>query len=158
MTTTIGLDIGGTKVLGAVVDADGTIVRSLERPSPDDFDPLVDVCAQLVEALDAPGVPVGVGAAGLVDRDGYVRYAPNIPGVRNAPLRDAGFVLFQSSWGPSDAEPGQPLYSQFSVVQNPSDHWPLWACVVLAIGMAWHFLDRLSRFLSSRPAQGANNP
>jgi glucokinase len=89
MTTTIGLDIGGTKVLGAVVDADGTIVRSLERPSPDDFDPLVDVCAQLVEALDAPGVPVGVGAAGLVDRDGYVRYAPNIPGVRNAPLRDA---------------------------------------------------------------------
>jgi glucokinase len=30
-----------------------------------------------------------VGAAGLVDRQGVVRYAPNLPNVREAPLRDA---------------------------------------------------------------------
>ena len=31
---TVGLDIGGTKVLGVVLDADGTVVRELRRPSP----------------------------------------------------------------------------------------------------------------------------
>jgi glucokinase len=30
-----------------------------------------------------------VGAAGLVDHEGVVRYAPNLPNVRDAPLRDA---------------------------------------------------------------------
>ncbi len=67
----------------------------------------------------------------------------------NEPLRDAGFVLFQSSWGPPDAEPGEPLYSQFSVVRNPSDHWPLIACVVLAIGLLVHFGSRLQRSVST---------
>ncbi|HEX5614635.1 MAG TPA: ROK family protein [Acidimicrobiia bacterium] len=87
MTVTIGLDIGGTKVLGAVVDADGRVAREHEVPSPDDLEPLVRACAELVDHLEAPGAPVGVGAAGLVDHDGFVRYAPNIPGVRNAALR-----------------------------------------------------------------------
>lgn len=87
MTVTIGLDIGGTKVLGAVVAADGTVVSEQEVPSPDDLAPLVSACADLVEHLDAPDAPIGVGVAGLVDGTGNVRYAPNIPGVRNAPLR-----------------------------------------------------------------------
>src|SRR5680860_1883479 len=30
---------------------------------------------------------VGIGAAGLVDRDGVIRYAPNVPGFRNTPVR-----------------------------------------------------------------------
>lgn len=67
----------------------------------------------------------------------------------NEPLRDAGYVLFQSSWGPPDAEPGEPLFSQFSVVRNPSDHLPLIACIVLAIGLLWHFGFRLWRSVSS---------
>lgn len=67
----------------------------------------------------------------------------------NEPLRDAGFVLFQSSWGPPDAEPGEPLYSQFSVVRNPSDHLPLFACIVLAIGLLWHFGSRLFRSITT---------
>lgn len=67
----------------------------------------------------------------------------------NEPLRDAGYVLFQSSWGPPDARPGEPLYSQFSVVRNPSDHLPLVACIVLAIGLLWHFGSRLLRSISA---------
>ncbi|MGQ0824017.1 MAG: ROK family protein [Actinomycetota bacterium] len=90
---TIGLDIGGTKVLGVVLDDDGTIVRERREPSPvGALDPLVEACASIVASLDAPDAPdaaVGVGAAGLVDLDGRVMYAPNIPGLRNAPLRDA---------------------------------------------------------------------
>jgi glucokinase len=46
--------------------------------------------ARLVRALPAEQpTPVGVGTAGLVDRDGMVRYAPNLPMLRRAPLRAA---------------------------------------------------------------------
>jgi glucokinase len=86
----VGLDIGGTKMLGVVVDEHGVIRRELRKPSPvHDLDALVAVCAQLVDDIAPPGAPVGVGIAGLVDRDGRLAYAPNIPGVRDAPLRDA---------------------------------------------------------------------
>jgi len=85
---TIGLDIGGTKVLGVVLGPDGSVAREHRVPSPvSDLASLVDACAQLVTELDGTGLPVGVGAAGLVDRDGRLTYAPNIPGVRDAPLR-----------------------------------------------------------------------
>ena len=86
---TIGLDIGGTKVLGVVVDDAGNVVREVRRPSPvNELGALVAVCARMVDELAEPGAAVGVGAAGLVDRRGRLTYAPNIPGVRNAPLRD----------------------------------------------------------------------
>jgi glucokinase len=86
---TIGLDIGGTKVLGVVVDRGGSIIREERRPSPvTELAALVAVCAEMVEDLDVPDAPVGVGAAGLVDAGGRLTYAPNIPGVRDAPLRD----------------------------------------------------------------------
>ncbi|GIU89746.1 MAG: glucokinase [Acidimicrobiia bacterium] len=85
---TIGLDIGGTKVLGVVLEPDGSVAREHRVPSPvSDLASLVDACARLVSGLDGTGLPVGVGAAGLVDRDGRLTYAPNIPGVRDAPLR-----------------------------------------------------------------------
>ncbi len=90
MAETIGLDIGGTKVLGVVLADDGTVVREARLASPHTgLDVLVQTGASIVTQLDAPGVPIGVGAAGLVDHDGVVRYAPNLPNVREAPLRDA---------------------------------------------------------------------
>ena len=61
----------------------------------------------------------------------------------NEPFRYKGYTLFQSTWGPSDAAPGTPLYSGFSVVKNPADHWPLVSCIIVAIGMLIHFLQRL---------------
>jgi len=89
-STTIGLDIGGTKVLGVVLDARGRVVAEHRVASPVvGLDPLVDACVTVVERLTAPGTPIGVGVAGLVDPDGRLKYAPNIPGVRDAPLRDA---------------------------------------------------------------------
>jgi glucokinase len=87
---TVGLDIGGTKVLAVVLDEDRTVRRVLRKPSPvREFEALVGVCAELVAEVSLPGAPVGVGVAGLVDRNGRLTYAPNIPGVREAPLRDA---------------------------------------------------------------------
>lgn len=63
----------------------------------------------------------------------------------NEPLRDRGLVLYQASWGPSTAGPGDPLFSTFSVVRNPADQMPLWGCVVTAIGLLLHFLRKLAR-------------
>src|SRR5882757_2621785 len=90
MSATIGLDIGGTKVRGVLLGADGTVLREERLASPHTgLDALVATGASIVQQLEVPGAPVGVGAAGLVDRDGNLAYAPNLPNVRRAPLRDA---------------------------------------------------------------------
>ena len=45
---TVGLDIGGTKVLGVVLDHAGAILHEQRAPSPDTgFEPLVAVCRDL---------------------------------------------------------------------------------------------------------------
>jgi glucokinase len=90
MVATIGLDIGGTKILGVVLADDGTVLREERLASPHTgLDALVATGASIVTQLAAGDAPIGVGAAGLVDREGVVRYAPNLPNVRAAPLRDA---------------------------------------------------------------------
>ncbi len=63
----------------------------------------------------------------------------------NAPLRTNGLVLYQASWGPSNARAGDPLFSTFAVVRNPADSWPLWSCVVISLGLVWHFGRMLVR-------------
>jgi hypothetical protein len=65
----------------------------------------------------------------------------------NEPLRHNGYTLFQSSWGPPDARPGDPLYSVFSVVRNPSDQWPKYSCYVITFGMCIHFLQKLAMYI-----------
>ena len=92
MAPTIGLDIGGTKVLGVLLADDGSVLREERLASPHTgLDALIATGASIVTQLaaDAPGAPIGVGAAGLVDADGCVAYAPNLPNIRKAPLRDA---------------------------------------------------------------------
>ena len=71
MVATIGLDIGGTKVLGVLLGDDGTVLREERLASPHTgLDALVATGASIVDADRPSGAPVGVGAAGLVDRDG----------------------------------------------------------------------------------------
>ena len=72
----------------------------------------------------------------------------------NEPLRDGGLVLFQSSWGPSNARPGEPLFSVFSVARNPSDQWPLISCIIVSIGLLWAYGRRLLQYIrSQKPAR-----
>jgi hypothetical protein len=61
----------------------------------------------------------------------------------NEPLRSGGLVVYQSSWGPSNARPGDPLFSTLAVVSNPADQYPLYACIVIAIGLVLHFSRKL---------------
>ncbi|HZQ28424.1 MAG TPA: ROK family protein [Acidimicrobiales bacterium] len=84
---TIGVDLGGTKCLGVVLDARGQVTAEHRVPTPHGADAIVEAIAEVAARL-GPGLPVGVGAPGLVDRDGLLRFAPNLPGVFDLPLRD----------------------------------------------------------------------
>lgn len=89
----IGIDIGGTKILGALVDAQGKVLEELRVPSPaQDPDLMVDTVVQLIEDLTAKAsdviAGVGVAAAGFIDADqSHILYAPNL-NWRNEPMRD----------------------------------------------------------------------
>jgi glucokinase len=90
---TIGLDVGGTKVLGAVVDParPTDVVRELRVPTPAGGAGLVDVLADVVDHLrvDGPIAAVGVGVPGLVDADGVLRAGAHLASVADLPLARA---------------------------------------------------------------------
>lgn len=96
MTTplAIGIDIGGTKVAGGVVDADGTVLLRARRDTPHRSkspqvveDTIVGVVDELLALAPAPVESVGIGAAGFVSADrGTVVFAPHLSW-RDEPLR-----------------------------------------------------------------------
>lgn len=85
----VGVDIGGTQLRAAVVDAEGHILdRRRARTPAGTTEGLVNVLGPLLRELSGGRLPVGVGIAGLVTDTGVVRYGPNI-GVRDLDLRSA---------------------------------------------------------------------
>ncbi|TNM45099.1 ROK family glucokinase [Nocardioides albidus] len=86
---TCGIDIGGTKIAGAVVAPDGTVVAEARVESPaTDPTAMEEAAAALVAGFAAEHdvTAVGVGAAGNVASDrSTVLFAPNIAW-RNEPL------------------------------------------------------------------------
>ena len=80
----VGLDIGATKVLGAVVDADGTVIaqsRQDTRPGADGvLASATAVLDSLALRLDGALPPhIGIGVCGIVDRErGAVSHAVNL--------------------------------------------------------------------------------
>ncbi len=82
MTLACGIDVGGTKIAGGVVDDDGTILEKLRVESPA-TDPaaiegaIADLVRQLASRHDVSAV--GVGAPGYVDAArATVMFAPNV--------------------------------------------------------------------------------
>lgn len=100
MSTSIGIDIGGTKVSGGVLDEDGRILVRTRCDTPDRSnaprvveDTIVAVIKELLvlarDADVARPATVGVGAAGFVAADrSTVVFAPHLSW-RNEPLREA---------------------------------------------------------------------
>ncbi len=98
--TSLGIDIGGTKVSGGVVDGEGRILVRTRRDTPDRSsaprvveDTIVEVVDELRHLAEDAGVTppstVGVGAAGFVAADrSTVVFAPHLSW-RNEPLREA---------------------------------------------------------------------
>jgi glucokinase len=93
----IGIDIGGTKVAGGLVDVDGNITHRARRDTPHRSkspsvveDTIVEVVAELMQIVGAGSVAaVGIGAAGFVAADrATVVFAPHLSW-RHEPLREA---------------------------------------------------------------------
>ncbi len=100
---TLGVDVGGTKVLGVAVDSSGSVVCQARAATPlshhhdpgedsstrsDGTNRLIAAIAEVVGHLMAgtgsePGTDampsLGVGVPGLVDDDGTMHFAPNLP-------------------------------------------------------------------------------
>jgi glucokinase len=97
----LGVDIGGTKVLGIALDAADHVVAEARVPTPrrgsmvaDEVGAdVADAVGAVVAELLATGPPVGpeplvlgVGAPGMVDRGGTLRFAPNLRSATGADL------------------------------------------------------------------------
>jgi glucokinase len=98
-TYALGIDLGGTKTLAAVIDlSDGSVVASARKRTRaergQDFvtQRTIELATNAINAAKLSDgdelIAIGVGAAGQIDRkDGVVLDAPNL-GVHNMPLRD----------------------------------------------------------------------
>jgi len=88
---TVGIDIGGTKIAGALVNEAGQILRDLKVPTPaNDPAALQTAVVKMVEELRSGEQvsAVGVAAAGFIDANqAVVYYAPNLSW-RNEPLKE----------------------------------------------------------------------
>jgi glucokinase len=94
----IGVDIGGTKVLGVAVDPTGAVTAEAREATPqgapmgEGAEQVADAVAAVVTDIrrtlgnGAERLPVGVGAPGMVDRHGVLRYAPNLQAATGADL------------------------------------------------------------------------
>ena len=92
----VGVDLGGTKILAAVVNHKGKILGESKQPTmpASDADEIVRRMAktvrQAVLTADVPAkmvLAVGVGAPAPIDPEkGFVFHAPNIPMIRDYPL------------------------------------------------------------------------
>lgn len=97
----VGVDVGGTKVLGVALSDQDAVVSELRLATPqrstgsvaapgspvtgaraeEDRSAVVDALAVLVHELrrDHGTGPVGVGIPGMLDRAGRLRFSPNLP-------------------------------------------------------------------------------
>ena len=89
---TIGLDLGGTKIEIALVDAAGNIVVSRRQPTnpekgPDAVIANIVACVRACQAeVGKTAQSLGDGVAGQLDRMGTLRFSPNLPGWSDVPL------------------------------------------------------------------------
>ncbi len=79
----VGVDVGGTKIAGAVVTRDGSVRAAATLPTPKAGGPLLEAVAGLVERLrDEVGEPlaaVGIGVPSLIDaRTGRATMSVNV--------------------------------------------------------------------------------
>ncbi len=92
----IGVDLGGTKILSAVVDAQGQVIGQAKKSTHAEKGPaavIKRIEKAMDEAAEAAGIQkdhieaIGVGAPGVVDSDkGIVVQLTNLPGWHNVPL------------------------------------------------------------------------
>lgn len=81
----VGIDIGGTKIAGALVDSMGRITHREQLPTPgeetvDVLDTTAEMVTTLVAAAGGDVSGIGMACAGMVDgRAGRLWFSPNLP-------------------------------------------------------------------------------
>ena len=85
LSQTIGIDLGGSRIKAAIVGRDGNIVSKIIKPiaAVDDYPAIVsqleDMVKELVSGSVEPSKGIGVGVAGLMDKDRQeILTSPNI--------------------------------------------------------------------------------
>ena len=88
----LGVDVGGTKILGVATDDAGRVHAEVRRPTPVRGSGLVECVIEVLDELGADrarrGQPIGVGLPGLVDATGVLRFSPHLPTAVDVDLRD----------------------------------------------------------------------
>ncbi len=69
----------------------------------------------------------------------------------NEPVRSEGYAVFQQTFDDGTRSGSGVKRSGFQIVENPSDHWPLISCIIVAEGLLLHFLMMLARFIKVNP-------
>lgn len=69
----------------------------------------------------------------------------------NEPVRSEGYAVFQQSFDDGVRSGSNVKQSGFQIVENPSDHWPLISCIIVAEGLLLHFLMMLGRYIKVNP-------
>lgn len=92
LSRVIGLDIGGTKMAGVVLDDSGSEISESLKVTPQSYDEFLTLCSSMVDQLrthtDA-AAPVGIAIPGIMDRiTGLTRFVSNIGYLSNKPLRN----------------------------------------------------------------------
>lgn len=84
----LGLDIGGTKVEGSLIDEHGRILKTVRRDTPKENAAMLALVSQVVAELAGAHAIVGVGCAipGSLDPNGILRNAPNSPAIQGTAL------------------------------------------------------------------------
>jgi glucokinase len=81
----IGVDIGGSKVLAVRLDEKGAVAATCKLATPPEAPAVVETvlaaAAKVVERPRADGLPLGVGCPGMVDREGRAHFSSNLHGV-----------------------------------------------------------------------------
>ncbi|MGB9112748.1 MAG: ROK family protein [Acidimicrobiales bacterium] len=86
MALALGLDVGGTKILGVAFDQSGAVLAECKRPAHNSREAVLDGLEEVAVELSlsmgegvSELVGVGIGVPGLVDHDGVMHEAPNLP-------------------------------------------------------------------------------
>ena len=99
----VGVDVGGTKIAGAVVDATGAVRNEQTVPTPHRGDGLsASTTLALIDRLAAAGGPdieqAGVGVPEYVTPDGQINSALVLPSLRSLPrISEAGLGILIDS-------------------------------------------------------------
>jgi glucokinase len=80
VTRRAGIDVGGTKFLGVVLDEAGEVISEKRRPTPKGPDLVIEALVEFSLEL-GEWDSIGIGVPGLVTRGGVLRAAPNLVSV-----------------------------------------------------------------------------